>query len=89
MDRERRAIHDGSAERLIARFGPGRLEHLRSDAGPADGEPVDIEQSERVWELPGMTLRLALGLDPRLHAPKMVRLIASRDPRYRRVMDAS
>ncbi len=81
-DRERRALYDGLAERLTARFGPGRLEHLRSDAEPADEEPVDLEQSERIWDVPGGTLRLALGLDPRFHAPKMVRLIASRDPRY-------
>lgn len=81
-DRERRAIYDGLAERLTARFGPGRLEHLRSEAEPSDEEPVDLEQSERIWELPGLTLQLALGLDPRFHTPKMVRLIASRDPRY-------
>lgn len=82
LERARRAVYDPLAARLISRFGPGRLEHLESEAEHTDDEPVALEQSERTWELPGLDLRLALGLDPRYHATKMVRLVASRDRRY-------
>ena len=80
--RERRAVYDALAASLIARYGPGRLDHLESEAEHAEGEPVDLEQSERSWALPELEVRLALGLDPRFHATEMVRLVASRDWRY-------
>jgi hypothetical protein len=82
LERARRAVHGPLAARLTSRFGPGKLDHLESEAELTDEDPVDLEQSERTWELPGLDLRLALGLDPRYHAPMMVRLVASRDRRY-------
>ena len=59
-----------------------RLGHLASDAALTEADPVDPRQAERTWELPDLTLRLAIGLAPRFHEPMMVRLIASRDPPY-------
>lgn len=82
MDRERRALHDGLEARLTSLYGPGTLGPLASDATPEEGDPVDPHQAERTWVLPGLTLRLAIGLDPRFHLPMMVRLIASRDDSY-------
>ncbi|SEU28420.1 hypothetical protein [Stigmatella erecta] len=82
MDRERRALYDELEARLISRFGPGTLHPLQSNAEPTDETPVDPDQAERIWELPGLTLRLAIGMDPRFHLPEMVRLIASRDLSY-------
>ncbi|WNG20368.1 hypothetical protein [Cystobacter fuscus] len=82
LESARRAVYDSLAARLTSRFGPGKLDHLQSEAMLTDKEPVDIAQSERTWELPGLVLRLALGMDPRYHSPMMVRLVASRDPRY-------
>ncbi|MBM7112565.1 hypothetical protein [Archangium primigenium] len=81
-DHERRALHDTLEARLVSLHGPGTLGPLMSDAVPEAGDPVDPEQAERTWALPGLTLRLAIGLDPRFHQPRMVRLIASRDPSY-------
>ncbi len=81
-DHERRALHDTLEARLVSLYGPGTLGPLVSDAVPEAGDPVDPNQAERTWELPGLTLRLAIGLDPRFHQPRMVRLIASRDPSY-------
>ena len=82
LGQERRAVYELLAARLGSRFGPGQLGHLESEAELTDEDPVDLEQSERTWELPGLDLRLALGLDPRYHATRMVRLVASRDRRY-------
>ncbi|WP_375769233.1 hypothetical protein NR798_47450 [Archangium gephyra] len=82
LGQERRAVYEPLAARLISRFGPGKLGHLESEAELTDEDPVVLEQSERTWELPGLDLSLALGMDPRYHAPMMVRLVASRDRRY-------
>ncbi len=79
---ERRAVYDPIALQLISRHGPGKLGHLESEAELTEADPVRLEQSERTWELPGLELRLALGGDPRYHGVQMVRLVASRDPRY-------
>ncbi|QSQ26448.1 hypothetical protein JY651_16610 [Pyxidicoccus parkwayensis] len=82
LDRERSAVYDAVASRLIARYGPGKLGHLESEALLTEEDPVEPGQSERTWELPGLDLRLARGMDPRYHMPMMVRLVAVRDGSY-------
>jgi hypothetical protein len=82
MNRERRALYDSLEARLISRFGPGKLGHLLSDAVLTEEVPVEPNQAERTWELPGLTLSLAIGADPRFHLPMMVRLVARRDLAY-------